>query len=282
MRIVALIENTSASEKLKAEHGLSLYVENAGKRFLIGTGASDKLISNAKRLRIPLESVDKIIITHNHFAHTGGIEAVLKINPDAEIYAKAACCEETYAKYGMLSTAIGQVGYLSEEHKKNFVLFNSFQEIDRGFFAMSNEYPDYSMYCEDKKLYIRKGRKFERDMFEHESFCVIFPDGDREKGCVVITSCSHCGIANILKTVRIRFPESPIISVIGGFHLMGSSTKKLCCSPDFVDKTANELMSISTGAIYTCHCTGLAGYEILKAKLQNRIQYLQTGEELTF
>ena len=39
MRIVALIENTSAAEKLKAEHGLCLYVEKHGNKYLIDTGA---------------------------------------------------------------------------------------------------------------------------------------------------------------------------------------------------------------------------------------------------
>ena len=63
---------------------------------------------------------------------------------------------------------------------------------------------------------------------------------------------------------------------------MGTSTKKLCCSIDYLDKTVNELKGIETGVIYTCHCTGLTGYGIMKAKLGDRIQYLQTGEELIF
>ena len=282
MRIVALIENTSAAEKLKAEHGLCLYVEKDGNKYLIDTGASDKFINNAKKMRIPIGEVTKILVSHNHFDHTGGIEPYLKINPDVEIYAKKAADNDFYIKQGFLRVPIGQISYLREENSDNFVLYNSFQEIDEGVFAMSNEYTDYSMYCEDKRLYMRYEGQVIRDDFLHEAFFVFFPERNREKGCVVISPCSHCGIVNILKTVRMRFPESPILSVIGGFHLMGSSTKKLCCSVDYVDKTINELKGIETGTIYTCHCTGLTGYGILKAKLGDRIQYLQTGEELTF
>ena len=282
MRIVSLIENTSAAERLKAEHGLSLYVENCGKHYLIDTGASDKFILNAKRMRIPLEKVERVVISHNHFDHTGGIEALLKLNPKVKIYAKAACIEDFYMKYGPVRIPIGQLSYLYEEHPRNFVLYNSFQEIGEGFFAMSNEYRDYQMYCREKRLYRRCGKQIIHDDFEHEAFFLIFPDNNREKGCVVVSSCSHCGIVNVLKTVRMRYPDTPILSVIGGFHLMGSSTKKLCCSVEFVDKTVNELKGIPTGAIYTCHCTGLTGYGIMKAGLGDRLQYLQTGEELEF
>lgn len=282
MRIVALIENTSATEQLKAEHGLSLYIENNGEKFLIDTGASDKLLINAQRMRLNLSEVKKIALSHSYSDHAGGIEALIKLNPDVRIYARKACNNSYYAKYGMLRLPVGLVAELYEEHPKNFVFYNSFQEIAPGFFAMGNEFYDYSMYCEDQHLYKLSHGKVIKDDFLHEVFFVIFPDNNRDKGCVVISSCSHCGIVNVLKTVKKAFPDSPIISVIGGFHLMGSSTKKLCCSVEYIDKTVNEIKAIETGAIYTCHCTGLTGYGIMKAQLGDRIQYLQTGEELEF
>ncbi len=282
MRIVALIENTSATEQLKAEHGLSLYVENCGEKFLIDTGASDKLIQNAQRMRINLASVGKIALSHNHSDHTGGIESVIKLNPDVKIYARAAANNDYFAKYGMLRIPVGAVADLYESYSDNFILYNRFHELAPGFFAMSNEIPDYTMYSEDPHFFKMVNGKLQKDDFAHEAFFVIFPDNNREKGCVVISCCSHCGIINVLKTVKKSFPDTPIISVIGGFHLMGSSTKKLCCSVEYIDKTINEIKAIETGAIYTCHCTGLTGYGIMKSQLGERIQYLQTGEELEF
>lgn len=87
MRIVVLIENTSAAERLKAEHGLCLYVERAGERFLIDAGASDRFLTNAKRLRIDPLSVGTIAVSHNHSDHTGGLETLIKQNPGVRIYA---------------------------------------------------------------------------------------------------------------------------------------------------------------------------------------------------
>ncbi len=282
MRVVALIENTSATEQLKAEHGLSLYVENGGESFLIDTGASDRFITNAQRMRIDLTRVKKVLISHNHADHTGGLEALIKLNPGVKIYARAACRGDYYAKYGMIRIPVGLIADLYEEYPDNFIFYNNFQQISQGLFAMSNEIPDYTMYAQDNRHYKDEGGKLIKDVFDHEAFFVIFPENRREKGCVVISGCSHCGIVNILKTVRRSFPESPILSVVGGFHMMGSSTKKLCCTEEYVDKTVNEIKAVDTGVLYTCHCTGLAGYSLMKPQLGERIQYLQTGEELEF
>ena len=282
MRIVALIENTSASEKLKVEHGISFYVESAGIKYLIDTGASDKIMLNAKRLGIDISGVSAVMISHNSYTHTGGLDEVYKKNKDVKIYAKKACLGDYYLKQSLIRVHMNKFGYIHEEHPDNFVLYNNFQQIDTGFFAMSNEHPDSSFYCEDKNLFMKEEGKIIRDDFSHESFYVIFPDNNRSAGAVVVAPCSLCGITNVLRTVKKRFPNVNIISVIGGFHLMGSTTKKLSCSIDHVEKTVNELMTIDTGTIYTCHCTGLTGYGIMKQSLADRLQYLQTGEELTF
>ncbi len=282
MRIVVLIENTSVTERLKAEHGLSLYVENAGERFLIDAGASDRLIANAKRMKIDTASIGKIVISQNQSDHTGGLEALIKQNPNVKIYARAAANAEFYVKCGLLNVSVGQIAELYEEHPHNFILYNSFQRVGEGFFAMPNEIPDYTMYSEGVRVFRKSGARLVRDDLSHEVFFVLFPDGRRDGGCVVISPCSCCGIVNVLKTVRMRFPESPILSVIGGFHMMGSSEKKLCCSNEYIDKTVNELKGIETGAIYTCHCTGLAAYGMMKPLMGDRLQYLQTGEELEF
>lgn len=282
MRIVALMENTSASDKLKVEHGISLFVENAGIQYLIDTGASDKLAYNAKRLGIDLSGIAAVMISHNNYAHTGGLDELFRQNKEIKIYAKKACLNDYYLKQSLIRVHMNKFGYLYEEHPDNFILYNNFQQIDTGFFALSNEHPDTSFYCEDKSIFMKKDGKIVRDDFSHEAFYVLFPENDRSAGMVLISCCSLCGITNMIRTAMKRFPRVPIISVIGGFHIMGSTTKKLSCSVDHLEKTINEIMTIETGTIYTFHCTGLTGYGIMKQRLGDRLQYLQTGEELTF
>ncbi len=282
MRIVVLIEDTTASDKLKVEHGISLYVENAGIRYLIDTGSSDKLAHNAKRLGIDLTGIAAVMISHNNYAHTGGLDELFRQNKDVMVYAKKACLNELYLKQSMLRTRMNKLNYVYEEHPDKFIFYNNFQQIDVGFFAMSNEHPDMSFYCEDKNLCMKKDGKIVRDDFSHESFYVLFPDNDRSAGMVIVSCCSLCGITNIMKTAVRRFPGVRILSVVGGFHFTGMSPKKLNCSTDHLERTINEIITIESGTIYTFHCTGLAGYEIMKQRLGDRIQYLHAGEELNF
>lgn len=282
MRLVALIENTKANEKLRCEHGLSLYMEQDGKRFLIDSGASDKLFVNARRMKINLDRLDCVMLSHNHYDHAGGLEALLRRYPRLKIYAKAACNNHFYHKSGFVKFEIGQLERLYGERPENFILFNSFQQISENVFMMSNEVFDKKMICRDRHLYMLDGRRTVRDDFSHESFIVVFPTGRKEDGCVIISSCSHNGIVNIIKTVMHTWENSPILSVVGGFHLMGSSKTRLNCEQEYVDRLIDELAELETGALYTCHCTGEMAYNMLKEQLGDKIQYLRTGEELFF
>lgn len=282
MKILALIENTTASDKLNCEHGLSLYVEHQDEHFLIDAGATGKFIENAKRMKIPLDEIEKVALSHNHSDHCGGIDALLKKYPDIKIFAKQKCEVDLIYKIGVFKMPIGQVKELKKKYPKNFVMYNNFQEISDGFYMMSDEVRDEQFTCKDKNLLMIKDGNPIPDNFEHESFAVIFPHIEKKKGCVIVSPCSHSGIVNIIKTVKNTWSEVPITAIVGGFHLMKASSKKLNVTPEYVEEMAQEIKRLDVGTIYTCHCTGQKGYEELKKHLGDQIQYLQTGEELLF
>ncbi len=59
---------------------------------LIDTGTDDFIINNIEKINtgVGKQSVDKIIVTHNHFDHTGGIKLV-KEKYSAQVYAYMNC-----------------------------------------------------------------------------------------------------------------------------------------------------------------------------------------------
>lgn len=282
MRIVMLIENTAVSQKLLVEHGMSLFVENKGGYTLFGTGSSSKLINNAKRMKLPMDRVKQAVIPHNHFSYTGGIDSLTASNPDVKIYAlRAAGCKPVHKK-GFFSEPMGDLQEKIKKHRESFVLFKAFQQIDQGFFLLKDEIKDKSFYITDKNAKIKRGESFVNDEMEHECFGAVFPGRRKTDGCVILGGCAHCGISNMVKTVRRNWGDIPILSVISGFHFMGDSAKKMTVDSEFIQRTAEEIKKLDIGVIYTCHCTGLKGYEELKSHLGNQLQYLQTGEELNF
>ena len=284
MRIICLIENTAVNEKLFFEEGVSFFVEYNGRNYLIDTGLTGKAVENAKRMRLPINDIDAVVLTHSHLAHTGGIDQIMKINPGADIYLRAGAKREVFKKNGLFKSAGGQGRGFFKKYAHNLILFNSFSEVCEGFYLAScedfdekNINPDRSYFAisEDEK----KPQPFD---FSDESFAVIFPKKRKADGLVLIGGCFHCGAANMLETVQRRWHDIPILAVIGGFHFMGSNPKALNCSADYVTAQSRAIKLSGAEKVYACHCTGFRGFDLMDEMLGDRILYFGGGEALEF
>lgn len=85
--ITVLIENTSDGV-LACEHGLSLFIQSAGKRILLDAGSSDAFCKNADAMGISLTDLDAYILSHGHYDHSGGFEELFRRAPAAKVYAR--------------------------------------------------------------------------------------------------------------------------------------------------------------------------------------------------
>ena len=56
-----------------AEPGVSYYIEDGNEKILFDTGYSTVIIENAKKMNINLNDVNKLVISHGHDDHTGGL-----------------------------------------------------------------------------------------------------------------------------------------------------------------------------------------------------------------
>lgn len=284
MKIICLIENTATDEKLFFEDGFSLFVEYNDKNYLIDTGLTGKAVDNARRMRLPINDIDAVFLTHNHLAHTGGIDAVMKLNPKAEIYLRAGAKNEVFKRNGLFKTPVGQGSSFFKKYANNLILFKNFSEICEGFYLASCEEFEEKLINPDR-TYFTHGEEEKKSVpfdFSDESFAVIFPKKRKADGLILIGGCFHCGAANMLETVRERWHGIPILAVIGGFHFSGANPKALNCSQEFVVSTARALKSSGAERIYTCHCTGFKGFDIMDEILGDRFLYLGGGEALKF
>ncbi|MBE6880969.1 MAG: MBL fold metallo-hydrolase [Ruminococcaceae bacterium] len=279
MRIVALSENTAVSDKLFAEHGLCLYIEHNDKKILFGSGASALFVENAKRLDISVDNIDALVLPHNHTSVSGGTEVLIKRNPAVTVFLRKDYATDCAEQKGIFRSRTGLPSSFFKANKLKCVLFTAFSEVCKDFYIVTAKH--YEKAHSNDKTYLKKrGRKWAKDDFSGETFAVCFP-GRRKDGFVILTGCSHSGITNIVKTAREMW-DAPVIAVIGGFNMMGGNINRISCGADEIKHTATELQKLDIGYIYTCHCTGRKGYEMLKETLGDQIQYLHTGEELKF
>lgn len=282
MKIICLIENTAVNEKLFAEDGMSLFVEYQGKNYLIDTGLTGKAVDNAKRMRLPIDNIDAVVITHNHFAHIGGIDAVMRLNRDAKIYLRAGAHTEFFKRSGLFKSAAGMGSSFFKKYDDNLVLFNNFSEVTEGFYLAScEEFEQKHENPDNSYIYIEKKKAMPYD-YSDESFAVIFPKKRKADGLVLIGGCFHCGAVNMLETVQNRWHDIPILAVIGGFHFSSGNPKLLGCSADYVTAQARGLKLSGAERIYACHCTGFKGFDLMDETLGDRLMYIGGGEQIDF
>ena len=90
-----------------AEHGLSIFLETDNGNYLLDTGAGKTIINNALVLQIDLKTIKAVILSHNHYDHTGGMVPVLDLRGTVDVYAHPDLFKETYSIRGGKARYIG-------------------------------------------------------------------------------------------------------------------------------------------------------------------------------
>ena len=80
IRITTLSENTAGvgNVPVLGEWGLSILIETDEMNILLDAGQGIAASHNADVLGVDLSKVDKIVLSHGHFDHTGGLRNVLR------------------------------------------------------------------------------------------------------------------------------------------------------------------------------------------------------------
>ncbi|HEY48711.1 MAG TPA: MBL fold metallo-hydrolase [Dehalococcoidia bacterium] len=92
MKITVVYDNEVREKGLRADWGFSCLVEAEGMpQILFDTGTSgDILLHNMQLLGINTNVIGIIVISHDHFDHTGGLSHILEKNKSAAIYVPAS------------------------------------------------------------------------------------------------------------------------------------------------------------------------------------------------
>ena len=255
MKITTLIENTTLSPALTAEHGLSLFVETDRSRFLFDAGQSGAFADNADKLGVDLRTADFAVLSHGHYDHGGGMLHFLERNRRAKLYV---------SRHAFAGYCNGTQKYIGLDHRlresARLVLTAHSHTIAPGITLQScNDLPR-AVPTDPFGLTERVGQFFLPDDFRHEQYLLV-QEGDRR---VLFSGCSHKGILNILNWFR---PDV----LVGGFHFKSMDPK----SPQL--RAWGEAMAKFDTVFYTGHCTGEEQYAVLKEILGDRLYAIRTG-----
>jgi 7,8-dihydropterin-6-yl-methyl-4-(beta-D-ribofuranosyl)aminobenzene 5'-phosphate synthase len=273
VRITTLSENT-ANYGFLAEWGLSILVGVDGVRILMDTGLSFSAVYNAQLMGFDLATVDRIVLSHGHADHTGGLRHVLKIRGKAEVIAHPDVWASKYTRRdGQKEEQYIGIPYSGEDLESRGARFNLTKEpVAISEHALTTgEIPMLSGYEEiENNLLVKENGVLHKDPLADDLALVI----DADFGLVVIVGCAHRGIINTLHRAQSLTGRKLVYAVIGGTHLLRASEER-------IEKTIADLKDIGIQKLGVCHCTGFRASARLAQEFEGVFFSNNAGTTLT-
>jgi 7,8-dihydropterin-6-yl-methyl-4-(beta-D-ribofuranosyl)aminobenzene 5'-phosphate synthase len=276
IKITTLSENTASAPDLLAEWGLSILIEIDSLTILLDAGLSSSAAYNAGILGIDLKKVDRIVLSHGHYDHTGGLQNVLRLmRKKIEIIAHPDIWGEKYSRQRNENTyhyiGIPFQRPVLESLGASFTLSRSPVRITDDVLT-TGEVPEITEYeqIEPNRFFIKEDGEFKPDTLSDDLALII----NTKPGLVVILGCGHRGLVNTLRHAQKLTRRQEIRMVIGGCHLIGTSTER-------VRLTLATLHEMDVQKIGVSHCTGLPAAAIMAHELGDRFFFNNTGTRLT-
>lgn len=235
--------NTFIDRYYLGEPAVSYYIEDGEDRILFDTGYSDAFIENAKRMNVDLSKTNKLVLSHGHNDHTGGLTYFFREKRKIELIAHPECFNDKEDEFGV---SIG-CPLSREELSKVCHLKLSKEPVQVSeHMTYLGEIPifnDFELRYSVGKSIVN-GEKVD-DTIKDDSAMVYRSD----KGLFIITGCSHSGICNIIEYSKKVCKDKRIYGVIGGFHLFENN--------DRLKSTIQYLKDNEIKLLYPCHCISL-------------------------
>jgi 7,8-dihydropterin-6-yl-methyl-4-(beta-D-ribofuranosyl)aminobenzene 5'-phosphate synthase len=270
LRIVILVDN-QAVNGFKSEHGLSLWIDTGTEKIIFDTGQSSAFAHNARRLGIDLSQAERLVLSHGHYDHTGGMALLLNQSDKIHVYCHPGIVQPRYGIHSGIARPIDMpsasrtaLDHVSEQR----LHWVSKPEMLSAYVGLSGPIPRTSVYEDTGGPFYLDPLGRRPDPIE-DDLALWVRTG---KGLVVCVGCCHGGLINTLQHVLHMNPGSKIHAIIGGFHLLNAGGDRL-------RQTIAALRSLSPERVIACHCTGESSAAALHDSLGERISLGAAGKE---
>jgi len=248
INLTTLCENTAARPDFMGEWGWSILVQVNDETILFDTGTSSVAVRNADKLGIDLHSIDKIVLSHAHRDHTGGLREVLRRTGNVDVIAHPGIWGLKYRKQSSEEKEVYNGIPFAREELEKFASFKlttkpvhiSENIITTGEISITTDFETIESH-----FYLKDIDRFQPDSFPDDLALII----KTVKGLVIILGCAHRGMINTLRHAQSLTGGERVYAVIGGTHLYSKND-------DQIGKTIESLKELDVQKIGVSHCTG--------------------------
>ncbi|WP_299980857.1 MBL fold metallo-hydrolase [Desulfobacula sp.] len=279
-KITIMCENRAgAGIGIIGEHGFSALIEKNNEKILMDTGQGLGLKANATALKINLSDINKIVLSHGHFDHTGGLADLMPQKEKIDVYAHPDIFAPKYARHGnegekkevFIGTRFSQE-YLESNMNAKFHFKKEFSKISNDIFFSGVIPRQTDFERQDKRLLVKEGQSFIQDPLHDDASLLI----ETSSGPVILTGCAHSGIVNIMNHFSKKTGYKSFHAVIGGTHLgFLNSDKQL-------EKTMDAFAQYDLKLIAVSHCTGNEAAAVCYNRFKDKFAFANAGWSARF
>jgi 7,8-dihydropterin-6-yl-methyl-4-(beta-D-ribofuranosyl)aminobenzene 5'-phosphate synthase len=266
-QVTILYDAFGGSSSMRKDWGYSAFIEYGGKRILFDTGNNPEILAaNAKAKGVDLAHLDFVVLSHRHGDHMGGMDYLLRVNPQVKIYAP----KESFGVYG---SSLPGTFYRRDESLAARQRY--YDGTPPAVMTFGSAWPHAHFELVENNTEIAPGL--------HLISLVSDKPGTRElrelslaietpAGLVLIVGCSHAGIENIVSAGASI--DKHIHLVIGGFHLVTASDAEI----DALARSLHDTWKVDHVA--PGHCTGEPAFAALRKAYGHAYVYAGLGTVL--
>ena len=264
---------------LQSGHGECFHITIGDKQILLDVGwKGGKLVHNKKRLGIDVNLIDKLVLSHGHRDHTGGLKSFLKMRTaqkPLQAIAHPSAIEPKSKKMLVFHISMGLPKINKKLIKKvEFHLIKDSIEVLPNL-ATTGEIPIAERLEKPGivtgAFHKVNGRREWDPVIDDLSLILQSKDG-----LVLVTGCCHAGLLNTCAHAT-RLFNRRITAILGGTHMLEYSQEDV----DHVGEVLEKMYQ--TPKLYLNHCTGKDAIERLRGKFGSEVVHdCLVGTEVTF
>ena len=269
VKLTILSENRVTDPNLIAEQGFSIFIETPNGNILFDTGQTRAFLHNAQQLNIDLSYIDKIMLSHGHYDHTGGLPFFLQEVKAAKIICHPALTNKKYRVYpeGRKDIGVPWEKKEVESYGAKFIYKTRAYEVLSDVW-ISGEIPRNTPYEQiDETYQQRVSESYIHDEIHDDMSLII----KTEKGLIVLLGCGHAGPINSIKHAMRLTKTKHIYAVIGGMHLHHAPDEK-------IEKIMHNLELLNPEYLVPLHCTGFNMINRMFNLFKERVKLLNVGD----